>query len=106
MDFLPVLETPKPFYEFIVDLDGSDYLIRLEWNQRSGWYLGLSDAEASPIFSPRKLVVDTNLLRTITDDRRPLGMLKLLDMSDQHLECGYEDLGQRCLLVYIPLAEV
>jgi hypothetical protein len=106
MDFIPLPETPRPFFTFRKDLDGADYFFKVEWNQRSGWYLGLSDAEGEVIFSPKKLAVNWNLLRTVTDDRRPPGMLKLLDLSEQNLECGYNDLGQRCVLVYVPLAEL
>lgn len=106
MEFIPLANPPVPFYRLRTSLDGVDYILRLEWSQRDGWYLGISDELDEPITSPHRLVVGADLLDGVVDERRPPGMLMLLDMSGTGTEAGYLDLDERCLLAYYPLAEV
>lgn len=101
---MPVISLPeetKPFRSLKVAMDGVNYIVRLEWNMRSGWYLGLSDAAGEIIFSPRKLVEGWDLLQSSVDARRPPGKLALVDTSGKHREAGYEDLGDSHLLTYL-----
>jgi hypothetical protein len=106
MEMIPLANPPEPLYQLRTALDGVDYILRLEYNMRDGWYLGISDELGEPITSPHRLVVGFDLLDGVVDERRPPGMLMLLDMSDSGTEAGYEDLDARCLLTYYPLAEV
>lgn len=105
MDFIQLPYPPVPFYSQRVTLDGADYTLKFEWNMRNGWFMGLSDASEEVIFEPKKLVVDWDLLRNVTDERKPPGALVLFDSSYQGLDPGYEELDQRCVLTYIPLAQ-
>jgi hypothetical protein len=103
------IQTPieTPFWTQRVVLDGSEFFVRCEFNQREGrWYLGLADQDESVIFAPRKLVSDWDLLRTISDARAPRGALIATDTSGQGLDAGFSDLGVRVLLVYFTAAEV
>lgn len=97
----------KPDITQRVTLDGVDYLLRLRWNPRGGWYLGLSDAATEePIFSPVKMRVQWDFLLNITDERCPPGMLIAYDQSNALVPPGYNDLGGRVILVYVPVAEL
>lgn len=97
-----IVEKETPFQTLKVALDGVNYIARLEWNMRSGWYLGLSDAAGDPIFSPKKLVIDRDLLRSVTDERRPPGKLYLFDLAlGGEEECSYEGLGLTHAIVYL-----
>lgn len=100
------LRVPKdtPFSSRRVTLDGAEFILRLEWNMRGGWYIGLSDQAESVIFAPRKLVPNWDLLRYVTDSRRPRGQLYCLDMSGAGARPEYDSLGSTHQLVYIPAA--
>lgn len=95
-----------PFYTVRATMDGADFYLRFEWNSRSGWYMGMADAEKSVIFAPRKLVADRNLLLFRTDERLPPGALLLWDSTGRQQDPGYEDLDQRHFLLYYSEAEV
>lgn len=111
MDFIQLPTPPKPFYSQRVTLDGADFTLTFEWNMRSGWYLSMADANDEVIFSGTKLVVNWNLLRTVTDERKPPGMLKLIDTATDDItgeaaDPGYYDLDQRCKLIYLSADEL
>ena len=96
-----------PFWSQRVTLDGREYLLRGEWNQRAGfWYLGVSDAEEDPIVAPRKAVADWDLLKGVTDSRRPPGALVCVDFSGAGADPGFRDFTGRVALVYFTEAEV
>lgn len=103
------LPAPVPTYTQRVTLDGVDYRLRMEWNSRSGWYIGLSDiVDDSPVFSPVRVRVGWDFLYGITDARRPPGMLWAWDSSGAMLPPGYQDLGpgRRVQLIYVPVDEL
>ena len=95
-----------PFFSTRVTLDGSDFVLRFEWNSRNGWFLGISDQDNVAIASPRKMSPDWPLLMHDTDDRRPAGELILLDSQGAGAKPSYEDLGVRHRLIYVPEAEL
>lgn len=106
---MPYLNTPKEPVPFLVQrtvLDGVKYVVRLEWNMRSGWYLGLSDALGNVIFHPKKLVADWDILNSVTDARRPPGKLALVDLSGKGVEPTFDGLGSTHKIVYLSVAEL
>lgn len=100
--------TNKPHTVQRVTLEGTDYYVRLDWNMRSGWYLGLSDQDEVPIFSPKKIVANWDMLGSCSDDRRPRGALYCLDTKAQvtSKQPSFEELGSRHKLVYFLESEV
>lgn len=92
----------------IAGLDGADFYFHLAWSERSGWYLGLSDATDDPIFAPKRLCVGVDLLAGCTDPRRPPGALVLVDQSLSGLPPAFDELGpeQRCHLIYLEKADI
>lgn len=105
MEFISLPDPPVPFFSQRVSLDDQDYTLNLEWSMRNGWYLGIKDANDEVICYPRKLVVQWDFLRNITDDRAPPGVLLLIDMSATYTEPDYNSLDKRTKLAYIPFAE-
>lgn len=91
-----------------VTLEGEDFYVRLDWNMRSGWYLGLSDQAQDPIFSPKKIAANWDLLGSCSDDRRPRGALYCFDTRAETTskKPSFEELGTRHVLVYFTEAEV
>lgn len=97
----------KPSFTQRVALDGADYELAVEWNMRSGWYAKLTDpASEEVIFGAQRISADWNLLHGCTHDRRPPGILFVSDTSGTATDPGYEDLGQRCLFLYVEAEEV
>jgi hypothetical protein len=96
-----------PFYSQITDLDGTDYVLTFEWNNRDqAWYLSIADINGDPIVTSLRLVPEWRLLRRVIDERRPQGELFLHDESGAGLPPGFEDLGTRCTLFYVPAADL
>lgn len=93
---LPVLDEYRTSQN--VDLDGTKYTIRINWNDRQrGWYLDLSDS-TGPIVSGRRLATNWPLLAKDTTRRGPAGEL-LFYATRGTLEPG-EDLSGYRLFYY------
>jgi hypothetical protein len=91
----------SPHFTQRVDLDGTSYLLELQWIQREArWYFRLATEQDETIVGLRKLVVDWDLLRSCTDARRPPGKLFALDTSGTGTKAGFDDLGDRVLICY------
>lgn len=100
---LPV--TPGvPFQRSRVTLDGREFILDLQWNEREErWYLSISDEEGAPILMGRKLVCEVPLLvYYLGDPRVPPGDLRVIDMTHDYSPPGLNDLGAglRCELTY------
>ena len=100
------LPNAVPDFTFRVLLEGVPFTFRMRWNMRSGWYLGCVAADGVTLFHPRRAVVDWNILQGLTDNRRPLGMLLLVDESGTHTEAGRDDINKTHFLFYLTAAEV
>lgn len=89
-------------------LDGTDYLMTFDWNQRAGaWSFALADSEGVPIRGGAMLLAGALPLRGVTDPRRPPGELILLDTLERaDLDPGFADLGGRFQLLYADAAEL
>ena len=89
-----------------VTLDGRDYVLRFDWNQRDGhWFLGIYDPNGSAIITGLKLVANWKLLGARTETLRPPGELLVLDLQTPVVDPGFADLGARHVLVYVEQAE-
>ncbi len=88
--------------EFVVELDGVDYRVRLLWNARVGrWYLWLYTMEGDPVVAGQKLVVDIPLMSHRGGSDLPPGLLWCIDTTGRGIDPGLHDLGVRCLLMYV-----
>lgn len=105
-------------YRQTTTLEGRDYILRFLWNQREGsWFFSLFDADEDPIVEGVKVVVGFSLLRLVTDERRPPGVLLAVDTTAPvpdraagekvlALDPGIDELGERVLLLYFPTDEL
>jgi hypothetical protein len=90
-----VLSIPKdtPTYRWTQTLNDVDYQLELRWNMRAGWFLSMADRLGDPIFAPRRVVADWDLLLGSRHDARcPPGVLAALDLTGQSIDPGYNDL--------------
>lgn len=99
-----------PYYPMRVRLEGRDYILDFDYNQREErWYLSIADEEERPIATGIKLIANWSLLHPYRyDSRCPPGQLTVSDISGNgspptQLELGE---GKRCELLYWTRAEL
>lgn len=110
MIVIPVPQNKSAARTWRVRLDGVEYTIEARFNSRSGrWYLGLLDIDGNRLYGQVKAVCHYPLFRLRTAG--PPGLIFALDTSSsdtsvEGLNPGFDDLGNRVLLVYVPQAEL
>lgn len=88
-------------------LDGREYLLTFQWNQREEkWYLSIADQDGDPLGQGIKVVANFPLNRALTDIRSPPGILYAMDRTGQGCDPLLRELGDRVLLIYITEAEL
>lgn len=85
-------------------LDGSEYKIKLDWNDRASLFsVSIYTAADVAIVEGQAGKVDLPLFSRFADARLPGGYLMLQDTSGTRTEIeAVEDLGDRVKLVYVP----
>ena len=95
------LPTPAlPSMDLRVTFDDVVFTLRVQWNMRSGWYVGLTALDGTVVFAPRFAAEGVNLLAQITSALRPRGVLFLSDRSGLHREAGFTSLGTTHVLAF------
>lgn len=98
---IPVNSTQAAF-EQTITLEGINYLMRIYWNTRDeAWYLDLFLTDDTPVICGLKLVVNYDFTGFYVQENVPPGMFMLYDDTNSEVPCGREDLGNRCILIYI-----
>jgi hypothetical protein len=97
-------------FDLQAQLDGVTYTLEFRWNVRLGaWFMNVLDAEGeSPCLVGVRLVADWPLAQNIVD-RSPPGYFLALDTGAAEgsgEDPGFDDLGSRVQLWYIPEAEI
>ncbi len=90
-----------------VTLSGVSFRLVFYWNNRDGsnnpaggaWILSLNDSLDNPIVSGIKMVLGLNLLSPFALNA-PEGSLFLVDLSGHDIDPGFNDLGNRVILIY------
>lgn len=100
---IPVDSTQAAFEQTMV-LDGINYLLRIYWNTRDeSWYLDLFATNETSIICGLKLVVNYDFIGFYVQTDVPPGMFILYDDTNSEIPCGRNDLGNRCILLYITI---
>jgi hypothetical protein len=97
------------FFDLQATLDDVTYTLEFRWNVRLGaWFMNVLDAEGvEPSLLGVRLVVDFPLTQNIVD-RAPPGFFLALDTGSAEGEGqdpGFDDLGNRVQLWYVPEEE-
>jgi len=94
-------------YYFTTQLDNVTFRLNFEWNDRAGgWFMDVYDASDVLLLSGVRIVVNYPFMNKYRDARLPEGMLEAIDTSDEDLDPGLKDLGDRVKLVYTPAADL
>jgi len=100
------IESEVPAFKHRVDLDDRTYVLNYYFNTRSAmWHMDVMDADENPLLMGRAMTVDCDLLFQYEDPNLPQAMLVLFDQTEKHEECGLDDLGNRCRLLYMTTIE-
>lgn len=107
MQLLPMPADGYPHQSAQVQLGDTFYTVIWHWNARDGaWYFSLSDADGVAIVSGVRVVLSADLLRGVSDARRPTGVLAVVDPAGRAADPGLSDLGTRVKVVFIPREEL
>lgn len=95
------LRSDAAAFSFRTTLASEEFVFAFRYNQREGaWYLSLYDTDVEPIVLGVKVVVGIPLFRGCVDARKPKGTLVAIDSTQQDLDPGLTDLGNRVTLVF------
>lgn len=103
----PTVETQAPIIDGLISLTDVEFRIVQRWDDRIGaWFIDLYDTDDAQLARGKRLVANYYLFDDQLDRRFPAGRLMLLDDAQTGASCGFEDLGDRCQLVYFEPDEV
>lgn len=99
---IPTTANNNPSFIETIDLEGIYYKFKFSWNNRDTcWLLDIYDINDSLLLGGIKLVVNYELISHHKVIGMPPGKLFLYDSSLTGEPCLFDDLGVRCLLLYV-----
>lgn len=94
-------------YRFACAIDDVTYLFDVRWNDRAkAWYFSLAESDGTPIIDGIKIVLGAYLGRQCGHDLFKNGVFVAVDTSGKELDAGFDDMGVRVIVKYIPVLEL
>lgn len=94
-------------YRFGATIEAVPYLFDVRWNSRaSAWYMDVLEAGEAPIVLGIKLVLGAYLGRRSNHRLFQRGVFMMFDTSNAGRDATYDDLGERVVLLYVPIDEL
>lgn len=98
------------YFELQAVLDDVTYTIEFRWNVRlEAWFMSVLDAEGQvPYIVGQRCVVDYGIPQHLTQ-RTPPGLFLFIDTgaaTGEGVDPGFDDLGSRVQLLYVPEDEL
>lgn len=98
---IPVSTSYGAQFKFNSELSGTNFIFLIEWNTRfERWFMSIFDTEENPLLMGIPMHVNTDLIGRFPRENLPAGTIILFDTSETEEECAYDDLGDRCILLY------
>lgn len=100
---IPITQNQSQLQSFIilVTLAGNNYYLEFNWNLASlNYFVSISDGNNVPLLMGIPMVIDYDLTSRFQIPGLFPGVLLLYDTSRTGTECGFGELGQRCILLY------
>lgn len=102
--------TDEADYTIRTRLDGVDYNLRFQWNDREArWYLAIFDIDETLIVGGLKLITNWPLLRFYQSNLAvPPGEFYVTDLTNDGSPAGIDELGdgKRCSLIYVSATDL
>lgn len=110
-DVIPPIdpETQEPVYDHHPIAIGGvgGFRVQLRYLARTDrWYLTLDAPDGTRLLSGKMMAIDYPLIWRYRGAAWPDGVLQLVDVGGTGAECGFEDLGRRCKLVFVPRSDL
>lgn len=97
----------QQWWAFSYSLESVIFTIVFGWQERNGsWYVSVYDSDGEAIVVGRRLSINYPVLDRLKSDSLPPGRLWLLSSDGSYNECGFDEIGNRCPMVYTPSDEV
>ena len=104
--FIPFLPS-QTNYTLGVPIGDVRYLMPVRWNPRdNAWYFDILNEDKSIICLNIKVVLGVNLGRRSMHEFFKTNMFFAFDTSNQNLDAGYDDLGDRVKVVHVTLDDL
>ncbi len=104
MVVIPLQNLPE--YEFEVTLEDVPYLFAVKWNTRASQYtLDIATRDGTVLCGGIALLLDSELLLNHAGKGLPPGSMVLIDPSGGRQDVAFDDLEERCSLIYLTEAE-
>lgn len=98
---IPVFQENASFTQTIA-LENATYKLQIYWNTRDEyWHFSLYLPDDTPVLAGIKMPVNYTLISSFFGENVPLGDFILFDESGNNEPCGRDELGDRCVLLYI-----
>jgi hypothetical protein len=110
-EYILPLSPSIPSYDFIATIEGRALAFNVRWNQREpssnpvgagAWFMDIAEIDATPIMTGIKIVLGAFLGRESTHIIFKRGVFIAYDTSSNQQDAGYDDLGTRVMVKYIP----
>ncbi len=90
---------------------GDDYTLKFAWNEREdgdigAWRMSIYDANNTTIAAGIKVVLGAFLASHVDHPLFRNGVLIAVDLSGQEQDPGFNDLGARVVIQYVPVMEL
>lgn len=93
--------------EFTTTLASVPYLFQFRWNARDeAWYMNVREVDLTPIVLGAKIVLGCFIGRRSQHVLFRRGVIVAHDITYQHQEAGYDDIGKRVIVKYIPALDI
>jgi len=100
-DLLIPLTSEEASYDQTVQLEGVNYVLRLNWNSTySYWAMSIYNEQGEPLLLGVRLIIGVELLVRYRLSNLPPGSLLVVDFTDNLLRLGRETLDGDARLMY------
>lgn len=95
------LRSDIPKYEFRIDLDGVTYTLAFRFNFRmTRWIMDLKTENNIPVIMGIPVLIGTDILERYQSSDLPPGNLFAVNLEDDFVEAGEDDLGNNVIIMY------
>lgn len=97
---IPVISDNRN-YEFRISLDGVFFTLAFRFNFRMNrWFMDVKDSEDVPLIMGTPLLQGSDLIDRFKAAALPAGHFFVLNLENETIEAGADDLGANSLLLY------
>lgn len=98
---IPIFPDEESSFKIRTTLEDNELVLRFDWNTRQErWMMSIFDPNEVLLIANIPLHINSELIERFEVIGLPPGRLMLFDTTGKTVECAFEDLGERCKLLY------